>query len=88
MPAWGPWVSGLDQAERTARLRALRALARVLGGPVAAGLVEALRAAECDPDALQTAAAALDRLPTVPMRRILCTYAALDAPPRRRREAA
>src|SRR5258708_7526351 len=84
-PSRGPWRPGLPHGERVAQLRALRALARVLAGPASAGLCEALRAAEGDPAALERAAAELARLPTVPMRRLLASFAALDDVPKERR---
>lgn len=77
---FGPWAAGLDPGERLARLRSLRALARVLAGPRASGLVELLRQAETDDMALMPAADALDRLPSVDLRRVLGSYAGLARP--------
>ena len=77
---WGPWEPGITAAERVARLRSLRALARVLTGPHGAALVACLKLAEDDPDALAVAAVELSRLPTLPMRHLLASYSALDRP--------
>ena len=43
---FGPWAADLDAAEQRARLRAMRALARVHCGPRAADLVRLLAQAE------------------------------------------
>ncbi|MCJ2023936.1 hypothetical protein [Methylobacterium sp. J-067] len=75
---FGPWASGLDAAERKARLRAMRALARVHCGPRAADLVRLLAQAEADPAALEPALAALDRLAANDLRHILASYSALS----------
>lgn len=77
---FGPWALELDPAERLARLRSFRALARVLAGPRAGDLVALLAQAETDPAALVSAADALDRLPSVDMRRIVGSYAGLTRP--------
>lgn len=60
--AWGSFALDLDEPERRARLRSLRALARVHCGPRAANLVRLLAQAETDPAALEPALRALDRL--------------------------
>jgi hypothetical protein len=78
-PGFGPWRSDIPADERKARCRELRALARLLApkSPLAA----ALKAAEDgDADALALALAEIDRLPALPRRRILATYAALMKP--------
>jgi hypothetical protein len=80
MNRWGPWVLDLEPGERLARLRSLRALARILAGPRAVELCELLHQAETDPAALVPAADALDRLPAVDMRRIVGSYAGLVRP--------
>jgi hypothetical protein len=49
---FGPWATGLDAAEKRARLRAIRVLARVHCGPRAAALCQFLAQAETDPAAL------------------------------------
>ena len=71
LSTWG----SLPAAERTARLRALQVLVHVFAGPTATAF-EALRAAETDMALLPIADAVLAALPTVPLRRILCTFAA------------
>ena len=78
--AWGPFRPELDDAERLACLRSLRALARVLAGPRADYLCRALAEAETDPAALEPARAALRALEPVDRRKILATYAALLRP--------
>ncbi|MGH1592384.1 hypothetical protein ACRBEV_33235 (plasmid) [Methylobacterium phyllosphaerae] len=75
---FGPWAANLDTAERRARLRAMRALARVHCGPRAADLCRLLAQAEADPAALEPALAALDRLPSNDRRHVLASYAALS----------
>lgn len=75
---WGPFADGIDATERTARLRGLRATARLLAGPRAASLCRLLHAAEVDPTALEPASRALNALPVSDRRRIWASYAALD----------
>ena len=77
---FGPWMPGLEAVEQRARLRAMRALARVLCGPRAADLVHLLAQAEADPTALEPALAALDRLASYDRRNVLASYAALNRP--------
>lgn len=77
---WGPFRDGLDAGERLARLRSLRALARVHCGPRGADLVALLARAETDPAALEPALHALDRLAANDRRHILASYAALARP--------
>ena len=85
---WGPFALNLDPGERLARLRSLRALARVLAGPRAVELCELLHHAETDPAALVPAADALDRLAPLDMRKVLASYAGLARPlPPARRSA-
>jgi hypothetical protein len=81
--AFGPWQKGLPRAERLARLRELRALAHVLAGP-RHPFTLALKEALTDRTAVDRAGAALADLPTLTMRRLLATFAALKAPPKRR----
>jgi hypothetical protein len=78
--SWGPFAPDLDEAERRARLRCLRGLARVLSGPRATEFCRHLAAAERDADALPLALAALDRLPSVDRRQIVGTYGAVHRP--------
>jgi hypothetical protein len=54
MTAFGPWIAGLPEVERTARLRSLRTLVRLLA-PREVQLVSALKMAEADPAALDEA---------------------------------
>ena len=75
---WGPFAPDIDDAERLARLRSLRALALVHCGPHGAVLRAALRAAETKPAALAIALEAINSLPAVPRRHLLASYAALD----------
>lgn len=77
---FGPWASGLNAAERKARLHAMRALARVHCGARAANLIPLLAQAEADPAALEPALAALDRLAANDRRHVLASYAALSRP--------
>lgn len=77
---FGPWAPNLDMAEQRARLRAMRALARVHCGPRGADLARLLAQAETDPSALEPALVALDRLPSNDRRHVLASYAALNRP--------
>lgn len=72
----GPWAAGLDDGERAARCRELRALALVYLGP-GHRLTLALGAAAADPAALETARAELSALPALRLRRLLASYLAL-----------
>jgi hypothetical protein len=74
---WGPFADGIEAAEQRARLRGLRALARILCGPRAADLCRLLAAAESDPAALEPAACALNRLASIDRRHVLASYASL-----------
>ena len=49
---WGPFADDLDDAERLARVRSLRALVLVMCGLAGDTLRTALRAAETNPEAL------------------------------------
>lgn len=81
------WDS-LDVVERTARCRALGAIAWMLCGPIRAeALIAALRRAEHDPLHLADADAALHALPTIPMRRCIAVLIATLPPPEARRHA-
>lgn len=79
--SYGPWAPGLDQAELRARLRSLRAIARIVAGPRADSLGTLLLQAERDATALEPAADALDRLAPLDRRSILGSYAALGSRP-------
>ena len=75
---WGPFAAGLDPAERRARLRSLRALARVHCGPRAAELCRLLACAEPDDTALEPASFALNRFASIDRRHVLASYARLS----------
>lgn len=77
---YGLWPAGTDPAERTARLRCLRALVRVYAGPLGERLEHELAASEADPSRLAGALDLLDRLPAVPRRKALASFAALHRP--------
>lgn len=77
---FGPWAAGLDATEQRARLRAMRALARVHCGPRDADLVRLLAQAETDLTALEPALTALNRLPSNDRRHLLASYSALARP--------
>jgi hypothetical protein len=80
---FGPWCDDLPADERKARVRELRVLAHIFAPR--SPLVAALTAAEAgDRIALEAALTELDRLPTLPRRRLLATYAALHSPDRRK----
>jgi hypothetical protein len=73
---FGPWRRSLDQIERAAERRELKALATVFCGQKHS-LVRALRAAQNgDADALAVALREIDALPALPRRRLLATFAA------------
>lgn len=75
--AWGPFARNLDEAERRARLRALRQTARLLAGPRAADLCRLLASAETDPTALEPACRVLNVMAGSDKRQIWAAYAAL-----------
>lgn len=78
--AYGPWATGLDHAERLARLRSMRAIVRLSTGPRGDHLAELLHRAERDPRALEPALVELDSLDPLDRRRILASFAALARP--------
>lgn len=75
---WGPFHPDLDEAERRARLRCLRAVVHLSTGSRGADLVALLRQAERDATALEPALHALDRLAGLDRRHVLASYAALN----------
>lgn len=77
---WGPFEVGLDDCERMARLRSLRAITRLLLGRDGDLLARMLQCAESGHVSLDAVNAALNRLPSIPLRKILGTYAALTKP--------
>jgi hypothetical protein len=77
---WGPFRPDLDEAERRARLRCLRAVVHLSTGPRGADLADLLRRTENDPAAIPAALHALDRLAGLDRRHVLASYAALNRP--------
>lgn len=77
---WGPFVPDLDPCERRARLRSLRAIVRIHLGPRGDLLGRALHCAETGAVSLDAVSAAINRLPAIPLRQILASYAALVKP--------
>lgn len=75
--AWGPFAADLEPAERLARLRALRAIVRLLCGPRGIRAEAALLAAETRPVADPVALVEVLALEPVDRRRVLASYAAL-----------
>jgi hypothetical protein len=81
--AWGPFRPGVPADERTAQLRELRALLRVLAGPASNDAADALtRAAERpdDPELLRAALVSIEALRPKPRRNVLATFARLHRP--------
>lgn len=78
--AWGPFAPDLDEPERRARLRCLRAVVHLTTGRRGDALAELLRRAEHEGDALPQAVAALDRLAGLDLRHVVASYAALNRP--------
>ncbi|MCJ2030912.1 hypothetical protein MKK50_16200 [Methylobacterium sp. J-043] len=76
--AWGPFAADLEPGERLARLRALRAIVRLLCGLRGAAAAAALLAAEARPDADPAACAAVMALEPIDRRRVLASYAGLN----------
>lgn len=77
---WGPFALDIDPCERRARLRSLRAVARMRLGPRGDFLDEALRCAEIGAVSHETLHNVLARLPSLDFRRVLASYAALTRP--------
>lgn len=75
--AFGPWRSDIDSAERLARLRSLRAIARLTCGPRGHAFAESLRRAETDASQLEPALRELDALTALDRRAVLASFAAL-----------
>lgn len=78
--AWGPFRPDLDEAERRARLRCLRAVVHLSTGPRGTNLANLLRRAESDSTALPATIDALDRLAGLDRRHVLASYADLNRP--------
>lgn len=77
---WGPWAADIDDCERQARLRSLRAIVRMNLGPRGAILERALTCAEAGTVSLETLHGVLSRLPSSDFRKVLASYAALTRP--------
>ena len=75
---FGPFRDGMDDKERTAQLRTLRALVRVYFG--LPELQRLLRIGETDCSVLPRALEMFDAVPAVKKRRILGTFAAIHKP--------
>lgn len=81
--SWGPFLPGIDEPERRARLRSLRTLLKVLIGPRGVDAGFAVLRAEIsggDPEMVQEAEAAFDRLGAIDRRRVLASFASLHTP--------
>ncbi|TXN12193.1 hypothetical protein FV219_05335 [Methylobacterium sp. WL122] len=74
---FGPWRDGIDPAERLARLRSMRAIARLTLGPRGNAFIKALHRAETDPAQLEPALARLDALAATDRRHVLASFASL-----------
>lgn len=77
---WGPFDPAIDDCERRARLRSLRAIARMLLGPRGDLLDRSLRCAETGAVSMQMLHSVLTRLPSLDYRKVLASYAALVRP--------
>ena len=76
--AFGPWVDGIDQYERIARLRALRALANVLAHNQTEFRAALATAENGDEDVLAVALELFEQIPALPRRKLLASYSELD----------
>lgn len=74
---WGPFVRNLDECERKARLRSLRAITRLLLGPHGDVLERAILCAEQGHVSLRTVLDAINRLPSWDRRRVLGSFGGL-----------
>lgn len=72
---WGPFADGIDNAERLARLRALRAITHLCAGPRGERLATELQRAEHDVSRLPAALAEIDRLAALDRRQVLASFA-------------
>lgn len=75
MDRWGPFADGIDNAERLARLRALRAITHLCAGPRGDRLAAELHRAERDVSRLPIALEALDALTALDRRQVLSSFA-------------
>ena len=76
---FGPWAPGLDDAERKARCRALRAVAMMYIGHHIP-FFDIIKAAEDDPAYLKPAYIVFEEIPTLTIRKILASYAKTESP--------
>jgi hypothetical protein len=77
---FGPWTPDtLTHSERRARIRSMQALVLIFAR-CCPEFIAALRDGETDPVALQRAYALLDRIPALPRRKLLPTFADLNRP--------
>jgi hypothetical protein len=79
MSTFGPWVAGIDPAEREKQFRSLAALAAVFLGS-SHQLVAELRAAETDPEAAARALELIDAVPSLTRRRLLSVFGSVTWP--------
>ena len=77
---WGPFAADIDEPERRARLRSMRAIVHLCAGPRGERLAEALRHAERDANNLPAALAELDALAALDRRQVLASFARLHRP--------
>ena len=77
---WGPFADGIDEAERRARLRTMRAIVHLTTGPRGERLAEALRLSERDTARLLDALDALAALAPIDRRHVLASFARLHRP--------
>lgn len=80
MDRWGPFVLGLDACELRARLRSLAAIVRLSMGRDGDLLARMVRCAEEGAVTLEALHDAIERLPSIPRRRIWGAYAGLTKP--------
>lgn len=74
---WGPFAADIDEAERRARLRSMRAIVHLCTGPRGERLADELRRAERDAAHLPAALVALDALAALDRRQVLASFARL-----------
>lgn len=72
---WGPFADGIDNAERLARLRALRAITHLCAGPRGDRLADELHRAERDVSRLPAALAEIEALASLDRRQVLASFA-------------
>ena len=75
---WGPFTADLDEPERIAWCRCLRAVVHLTTGPRGETAARLLQVAERDPTALPDAARALNAMDATDKRHVWASYAALS----------